>query len=355
MEPTSSDNLLPIQAVDRLIGSYAGGLDTESYYYTEYVGAPPKQTPTNYIEVNEDGIPIVYINGSSVPATATVQKPGLTPQESAAQQPVQQTQTSAGTGTKDFAVMNPTGLATTLINAVFSVAVTIAIIMGIVVTYLIIRTRQLHHHEEHVRAAAPGGHGDTHGHDTHGHDSHTHDAHGSDTHGETHAAPDEHVGPHAPFEHPAPPPSESFYTGAPHPDAPAEYPGVTLLDAEDIASEEHHENEAVHGDTSLSDVHNRFSAIRTYVASDDPVAWRHALMDIDLVLEDMLARKGLSGNSAAERLSHADARHLTMLNEALTARAYYEQLVAGTEPITQESMQRLLTLYGPVLAELGLT
>lgn len=348
MEPTSSDNMLPIQAVDRLIGSYAGGLDTESYYYTEYVGAQPKQTPTNYIEVNEDGIPIVYINGSSVPATSTVQKPGLTPQEGVVQQPVQHTQTSAGSGTKDFAVMNPTGFATTLINAVFSIAVTVAIIMGIVVTYLIIRTRQLHHHEEHVRAAAPGGHHDSHGHDTHAHGAHsdaTHDAH--DAHAEA-------VGPHAALEHSAPVSSESLYTGAPHPDAPAEYPGVTLLDESDIAADVQTEHTGEHGDTSLSDVHNRFSAIRTYVASDDPVSWRHALMDIDLVLEDMLARKGLSGNSAAERLANADARDLTMINEALTARAYYELLVAGTEPITQGSMQKLLALYGPVLAELGL-
>lgn len=351
MEPTSSDNLLPIQAVDRLIGSYAGGINTESYYYTEYVNPQQQQTPTNYIEVNEDGIPIVYINGSSVPATATVQKPGLTPQEGAVQQPVQQTQTSAGTGTKDFAVMSPTGLATTLINAVFSIAVTIAIIMGIVVTYLIIRTRQLHHHEEHVRAAAPGGHGDSHGHDAH---APGHGGHGDAAHA-THDAHAETVGPHAPFEHPAPPPTESFYTGSPHPDAPAEYPGVTLLDASDIAQDVQNEQTGEHGDTSLSDVHNRFSAIRTYVAGDDPISWRHALMDIDLVLEDMLARKGLSGNSTAERLSHADARHLTMLNEALTARAYYELLVAGDEPITQETMQKLLALYGPVLAELGLT
>lgn len=352
MEPTSSDNLLPVQAVDRLIGSYAGGLNTESYYYTEYVNPQQQQTPTNYIEVNEDGIPIVYINGTSVPATPTVQKPGLTPQVNAQQQ-VQNTQTSAGNGTKDFAVMSPTGFATTLINAVFSVAVTIAIIMGIVVTYLIIRTRQLHHHEEHVRAAAPGGHGDSHGHDTHSHDSHGHDAQSDVTH-DTHDTHTETVGPHAPLEHPAPPPTESFYTGAPHPDAPAEYPGVTLLDESDIAADFQTEHATEHGDTSLSDVHNRFSAIRTYVAGEDPITWRHALMDIDLVLEDMLARKGLPGNSTAERLAHADARHLTMLNEALIARAYYEQLVAGTEPITQESMQKLLALYGPVLAELGL-
>jgi hypothetical protein len=350
MEPTSSDNLLPIQAVDRLIGSYAGGMNTENYYYAEYVGEQPKQTPANYIEVNEDGIPIVYINGTSIPATASVQKPGLTPQEGVVQQGATKTETSAGSGTTELQIMSPSGLATTVINAVFSIAVTIAIIMGIVVTYLIIRTRQLHHHEEHVRAAAPGGHGDTHGHDTHAHDSHGStpvDTHTHDTHAET-------VEPHAPFEHPAPSVSESFYTGAAHPDAPAEYPGVTLLEEGDIAQDVQVTESATHGDTSLSDVHNRFSAIRTYVAGDDPVTWRHALMDIDLVLEDMLARKGLEGNSTAERLAHADARHLTMLNEALTARAYYEELVSGVEPITHESMQRLLALYTPVLAELGL-
>ncbi len=338
MEPTSSENLLPIQAVDRLIGSYTGGINTESYYYAEYVGQPPQQKNTNYIEVNEDGIPIVYINGSSVPATESVQKPGLTPQESASTGTKTQTETSAGNGGKEYDVLSPSGFATTLISAVFSVAVTIAIIMGIVVTYLIIRTRQLHHHEEHVRSVAPGSHGDTHGHNTH-----------------SEPKAEEVVGPHATFEHPAPAQTESFYSEV-RPDAPSEYAGVTLLDEEDVAPEPSEKVEIFGAsDTSFSDVSNRFSAVRTYVAGEDPIAWRHALMDIDLILEDLLARKGLEGNSAAERLAHADARHLTILNEALTARAYYEQLVAGTEPITQQSMQKLLSLYGPVLAELGLS
>lgn len=343
MEPTSSENVLPIQAVDRLIGSYTGGINTESYYYAEYVGPQKRPTPTNYIEVNEDGIPIVYINGSQVPATESSQKPGLTPQEGT-QVPQQKTETSAGNGgAKEFEILTPSGFATTLINAVFSIAVTVAIIMGIVVTYLIIRTRQLHHHEEHVRAVAHSSHGPSDSAPTHtGHDAHSPD---------TPERPEDIVGPHAPFEHPAPPPTESFYEGEVHPQNPAEYAAVTLLDTEEIAQEPRSQ----HGDTSLSDVSNRLSAIKTYIAGEDPISWRHALMDIDLVLEDMLARKGLEGNSTAERLEHADTRHLSSINEALTARAFYEQLVAGTEPISQENMQKLLRLYTPVLAELGLT
>lgn len=338
MEQTSGGSMMPVEAVDRLIGSYTGGINTETYYYAEYVGQQPQQTKSNYIEVNEDGIPIVYINGSSVPATETVRKPGLTPQESANTAPQVRTETSAGTGQKEYQVLSPSGFATTLVNAVFSIAVTIAIIMGIVVTYLIIRTRQLHHHEEHVRSVAPGSH------DSHGHGDH--------------ATPkqEEVVGPHAAFEHPAQPVTESFYSGEARPEASPEYPGVTLLDESDIVrAPDIEEVNATKGDTSLSDVTNRFAAVRTYVAGEDPITWRHALMDIDLILEDLLARKGLEGNSAAERLAHADARHLSILNEALTARAYYEQLVAGAEPITQESMRKLLSLYGPVLAELGLS
>ena len=344
MDSTSGNTTLPIQAVDRLIGSYAGGMNTESYYYAEYVGQPKQQTPTNYIEVNEDGIPIVYINGSQVPATETVTKPGLTPQERS-NAPQQKTQTSAGNGSAQFEVLTPSGFATTLINAVFSIAVTIAIIMGIVVTYLIIRTKQLHHHEEHVRAVAPGhGHDETHAADTHHEESHE---------AEQHHGPDDEseVKPHDQYEHQTPGEHSTLYQGEVHPQHPPEYPGVTLLDESDISGEK---QPSERGDTSLSDVSNRYAAIKTYVAGEDPISWRHALMDIDLVLEDLLARKGLEGSSTAERLAHADSRHLSMVHEALDARAYYEQLVAGTVPITQETMQKLLELYKPILTELGL-
>ncbi|MFM2414979.1 MAG: hypothetical protein RI911_672 [Candidatus Parcubacteria bacterium] len=352
MEPVSNENLLPIQAVDRMIGSYSGGINTDDYYYAAYGQQPSAPRPTSYVEVNEDGIPIVYINGESLPPTETVQKPGLTPQVT------QQQQTQAGDGKKQFDVLTPSGFASTLIGAVFSIAVTIAIIMCIVVVYLIIRTRQLHHHEEHVRGVAPGGHGhDSHAHDAHGtNDAHTaQSGHGaaevSADHAHDHDHDTQHVKPHGQFEHSIPDLTHNYYQEV-KPQPTPEYAPLVLPDETEPSIEGDLENR---GDTSASDVKNRYDDVRAYIASNDEVTWRHALMDIDLLLEDMLARKGIEGVDAGDRLSHADASHMTMINEALTARAYYERLVSGEEKITKQSMERLLALYGPVLAELGLS
>jgi hypothetical protein len=344
MEPTSSENLLPIQAVDRMIGSYSGGINTEEYYYAAYGQQNAAPRVTNYVEVNEDGIPIVYINGASLPPTETVQKPGLTPQET---KQASQKQTQAGNGKKDFEVMSPTGFANTLISAVFSIAVTIAIIMCIVVVYLIIRTRQLHHHEEHVRSVAPGGHGHDHGQDQHIAEVHTdtHEQHESKHAHDDHAS---RVQPHGQFEHSMPDLTPHYYE-EPKPQPESAY--VPLV----ITNEQSDIEEKEHGDTSASDVSHRYELVKSYSAGTDPISWRHALMDIDLLLEDMLARKGIEGVDAGDRLTHADASHMTMIHEALTARSFYERLISGEEKITQESMQRLLALYGPVLAELGLS
>jgi hypothetical protein len=343
MEPASNKNLLPVNAIDRMISSYTGGINTQGYYEAVYL-APDPQKKTNYVEVNEDGVPIVYINGSKLPPTETVTKPGLTPQEITTKNSTTGvTQTSAGSGKKEYTVLTPTGFASTLVQGVFSVAVTIAIIMGIVVTYLIIRTRQLHHHEEHIRAAAPGhggGHAGGHGQI---HDAHPHDSHGIPVpHGPTHHHAPDHDHHHNDAE------------GAPQ-ETIQEEPAHMLVDLAEVpAVSDLNESTVEHGDTTNSDVANRLSDIRDYARGTDTVLWRHALMDIDLILEDLLARKNIPGNNTTERLANTDVTKLSSLNDALTAHAFYEQMTSGVEPINAQSMQRLLALYEPIFSELGL-
>jgi hypothetical protein len=341
MDPVSSDNLIPLGAVDRLIGSYAGGINTSTYYENAY-GVPAPQH-NSYVEVDENGIPIVYIQGQAVAPTDTVRRPGLTTQEGVAPKPGQAT-TSAGNG-KQFQVLTPSGFATTLINSIFSIAVTIAIIAGFVVVYLIIRTKQLHHHEEHVRAVLtkPSGHG---GHapvaETHAVQDHT--AHAADPHP---VIIDDHS-------------SDELEGHEMHEDE-LELPEPAVQRYDENAAEPHaYVSDAItadaeHGDTSHADVAYRFGVIQDYVAGDDPINWRHALMDIDLILEDLLAQRGIQGSDAAERLSHADTTQVKTLSEALIARAQYERMIEGSEPITADTMSKLLKLYTPVFAEFGLS
>jgi hypothetical protein len=363
MDPVSGQNILPVSAVDRLIGSYAGGMNTDVYYQQTYGQTPQPQQHTSYVEVNEEGIPIVYINGQATPPTATVTQPGLTTQTS---------QTTQVTGKKSYDVLTPTGFATTVINAVFSIAVIIAIIMGFVVVYLIIRTKQLHHHEEHVRGVL---HGDSHGGTGHGHAAPTADhaaaspAHGATAHETEHVPHNEHPTDDQALE-PEGVAGDEAYVEATM--AGLESSEHDVFEDEDEgesgATQKQDANDAVadvvmddglsaetRGDTSNSAVSERFRVVREYAAGDDAAEWRHALMDIDLILEDLLAKKGIPGNSTSERLANTDSTQLQTLQDALAAHAYYEQLVDDEdEDLSKASLQKLITMYGPVFAEFGL-
>ncbi len=101
------------------------------------------------------------------------------------------------------------------------------------------------------------------------------------------------------------------------------------------------------------DMARRWANVLTYVESANANDWRHAVIEADIILGDMLVGLGYKGESIGEQLKRATKGDFKTLDEAWDAHKVRNELAhAGSDyPFSQFEARRVVNLYRKVFEE----
>jgi hypothetical protein len=110
--------------------------------------------------------------------------------------------------------------------------------------------------------------------------------------------------------------------------------------------------EAVAG-SGNEDLSRRWDHVKTLVSSANPSDWRQAILEADIVLEDILTSLGYQGDGIGEKLKRVNPGDMKSLNEAWEAHKVRNQIAhEGSQfPLTQHEANRVVNLYKKVMEE----
>lgn len=131
---------------------------------------------------------------------------------------------------------------------------------------------------------------------------------------------------------------------------------TTTRKAQVLASEEAKYATFVSAERAEDEVeHHRWKHVRELVESASPNDWRQAIIEADIILEDMLRNMGLPGNSVGEKLKAANPAHFKTLQEAWEAHKVRNDIAhQGSEfPLTDRIAYRTILHYENVFREHG--
>ena len=130
----------------------------------------------------------------------------------------------------------------------------------------------------------------------------------------------------------------------------------------EIAQEEnHHLKHAIavyaanRNDEAASNKNERWDHIQDLINSEDPAAWRLAIIEADSVLESLLKDRDLPGNSIGDKLKSISPGDLGSMQAAWEAHLVRNRIAhEGSEfDLTQREARRTIQLYEVVFRELG--
>ena len=101
--------------------------------------------------------------------------------------------------------------------------------------------------------------------------------------------------------------------------------------------------------------HHRWTHVRELIESASPNDWRQAIIEADIILEDMLNRLGYGGATIGEKLKTANPAHFKTLQEAWEAHKVRNEIAhQGSEfPLTDRIAYRTILQYENVFKEHG--
>jgi hypothetical protein len=99
--------------------------------------------------------------------------------------------------------------------------------------------------------------------------------------------------------------------------------------------------------------HHRWSHVRTLIESAQESDWRQAIIESDIILDDMLTRLGYQGNSVGDKLRGVDPGRFQTLQEAWEAHKVRNDIAhQGSEyPLTDHLAYRTILHYENVFRE----
>lgn len=99
----------------------------------------------------------------------------------------------------------------------------------------------------------------------------------------------------------------------------------------------------------------RWDAIQVRISEQNPESWRIAIIEADIMLEEMLADAGYVGKSIGEKLKSANTTSFTTLQDAWEAHKVRNEIAhAGSDFIlTQRTAQETLVRFERVFREFG--
>jgi hypothetical protein len=101
------------------------------------------------------------------------------------------------------------------------------------------------------------------------------------------------------------------------------------------------------------ELENKWIKVTAKIESDNESDWRQAIMEADIILEDILIKLGYQGDSIGERLKRANKGDFNTLDQAWEAHKI-RNLIAhegSSHPLTKFEARRVINLYQQVFRE----
>jgi hypothetical protein len=104
------------------------------------------------------------------------------------------------------------------------------------------------------------------------------------------------------------------------------------------------------GDPALA---HRWSTVEQHINSDNPNDWKQAIMEADIMLDDLLSNMGYRGESIGEKLQRVDPAHMQTLQDAWDAHKIRNQIAhqGSSFPLNQIEARRVIQQYRKVFEE----
>lgn len=104
-----------------------------------------------------------------------------------------------------------------------------------------------------------------------------------------------------------------------------------------------------------SDTHPRWQHIQSLIDSASASEWREAILEADIMLDDVLARKGYLGEGVGERLKTLSSSDLASLQDAWEAHKIRNQIAheGSAFGLSEALARRTIARYEAVFRELG--
>ena len=98
---------------------------------------------------------------------------------------------------------------------------------------------------------------------------------------------------------------------------------------------------------------DRWEKVQANISSENPSDWRQAILDADIMLEDVLTTLGYQGEGIGEKLKRVEKGDMKTLNNAWEAHKVRNQIAhEGTGfPLSKFEAQRVIHMYREVFEE----
>ena len=107
------------------------------------------------------------------------------------------------------------------------------------------------------------------------------------------------------------------------------------------------------GPSGNEDLSRRWEHVKTLVSSANQSDWRQAVLEADVVLEDILTSLGYQGDGIGEKLKRVNPGDMKSLDEAWKAHKVRNQIAhdGSAFPLTQHDANAVVNLYKKVMEE----
>jgi hypothetical protein len=98
---------------------------------------------------------------------------------------------------------------------------------------------------------------------------------------------------------------------------------------------------------------HRWETVETHMSSTNPNDWRSAILEADIILDDILTGLGYQGEGVGEKLKRVVSGDMKSLNEAWEAHKVRNQVAhdGSAFPLTRHEANRVVGLYRKVFEE----
>jgi len=107
--------------------------------------------------------------------------------------------------------------------------------------------------------------------------------------------------------------------------------------------------------STVTTKNDRWSQIQEHLIQDDPNAWRIAIIEADIFLEEVLSNAGYVGNTIGEKLKTANSVSFTTIQDAWEAHKVRNEIAhtGGDFVLTKKIAHETLLRYERVFREFG--
>lgn len=104
------------------------------------------------------------------------------------------------------------------------------------------------------------------------------------------------------------------------------------------------------GDTELA---HRWETVKKHISSENPSDWKQAVIEADIILDDILTRMGYRGESVGEKLKRVESGDMRSLREAWDAHMVRNRIAhdGSAYALNQLEAQEVIAKYKKVFEE----